>query len=169
MVPFARNTMSRTTSPSIFRLRPSAVYSGLRFVQDVNRRVVAPSPLAAFFFGASVATVWSPKPEDCTVPLFAAARWRIGGSVAKTRARHRAANSFVAAGAIAIARSARQCGRAQTVHVGRIVRIALTGDPVRIAKSAGLHFVHWRFHRRRCCAPRGHSCPTFTSSFGRFG
>src|SRR6266850_2884428 len=67
MLPLARNTISRTTSPSIFRVRPSAVYSGRGF-SNMSTGVVAPSPLAAFFLGASVATVWSAKPVDCSVP-----------------------------------------------------------------------------------------------------
>src|SRR6266850_1242277 len=69
MLPLARNTISRTTSPSILRVRPSAVYSGRGF-SNMSTGVVAPSPLAAFFLGASVATVWSAKPVDCSVPRF---------------------------------------------------------------------------------------------------
>src|SRR5882724_5715128 len=77
MLPLARNTISRTTSPSIFNLRPSAVYSGRGFSR-ISTGVGAPSPLAAFFFGASAATVWSPKPLVCTVPRFPP----LGGGIA---------------------------------------------------------------------------------------
>src|SRR6266852_8474483 len=69
MLPFARNTMSRTTSPSIFILRPSAVYCGRGFSR-ISTGVVGLSLLAALFFGASAATVWSAKPLVCTVPFF---------------------------------------------------------------------------------------------------
>src|SRR5438445_10993443 len=68
MLPFARNTISRTTSPSILRLRPSAVYSG-RGLSRMSTGVVGLSLAAAFFLGVSVATVWSANPVVCSVPL----------------------------------------------------------------------------------------------------
>src|SRR5882762_324772 len=71
MVPFARNTISSTTSPSIFRLRPSAVYSGRGF-SNMSTGVVAPSLATAFFLGASAATLWSAKPVDCSAPRLGA-------------------------------------------------------------------------------------------------
>src|SRR5438132_56864 len=67
MLPFARNTISRTTSPSILRLRPSAVYSG-RGLSRMSTGVVGLSLAAAFFLGVSVATVWSANPVVCSVP-----------------------------------------------------------------------------------------------------
>src|SRR6266699_103479 len=58
MLPLARNTISRTTSPSIFRVRHSAVYSG-RGLSRMLTGVVAPSLVAALFLGASVGTARS--------------------------------------------------------------------------------------------------------------
>src|SRR6266478_10260680 len=69
--------MSSTTSPSILRLRPSAVYCG-RGLSRMSTMVVGGS-LAAFFFGAFSATVASAKPPLCTTPRFPPP---LGGGVA---------------------------------------------------------------------------------------
>src|SRR5467141_4117715 len=61
----------------------------------------------------------------------------------------RAADSFVAAGAIAVSRTTRQSGRTKTIDVRGFVRITLTRDSVGIAEAAGLHFVHRSHHRCR--------------------
>src|SRR5215472_8250942 len=79
--------------------------------------------------------------------LFRRAWGRIRNSVAETRARHGAANSFGSSRAVAIAFSTGQCRGAQAVHVGRVVRITLARYPIGIAKSTRLHFVE-----------RGHDC-----------
>src|SRR5215472_16009726 len=130
--------MSMTTSPSTFKLRPSAVYSGRGF-SVMSTGVVGFSLLAALFFGASVATVWSAKPPACTVPVFL-----LGGgvgSIAETCARHRTANSLSASRTVAVAISARKRWRAQAVDVGCVIRVALAGYSVGIAEAACLHFV----------------------------
>src|SRR6266478_2486318 len=74
---------------------------------------------------------------------------RIRRAVTEPSARHRAADSFVAAGAIAVSRTTRQSGRTKTIDVRGFVRITLTRDSVGIAEAAGLHFVHRSHHRRR--------------------
>src|SRR5713226_847851 len=82
-----------------------------------------------------------------------AAAWRRNRrAVTEAGARHGAANSFVAAGAVAVSRSTRQCGRAKTIDVRGLVRITLTRDSVGIAEAAGLHFVHRSHDSCRSCA-----------------
>src|SRR5215469_5034762 len=85
--------------------------------------------------------------------FFRRAWGRIRNSVAETRARHGAANSFGASRAVTIAVSTGQCRRAQAVHVGPVVRITLARYSVGIAKSTGLHFV------QRCHDCRGRGAP----------
>src|SRR5882762_8526434 len=74
---------------------------------------------------------------------------RIRRAVTEPRARHRAADSFVAAGAVAVSRPTRQSGRTKTIDVRGFVRITLASDSVGIAETAGLHFVHRSHHRCR--------------------
>src|SRR5215471_16260428 len=96
--PLARKTTSRTTSPSSFRLRPSAVYSGFGLSRIVTGVSAGPS-FAAFFFGASAA----------------AAGWRNRSAVSEARAGDRAANALVTASAISVAGTAGQ-GRKTLAH-----------------------------------------------------
>src|SRR5467141_4635779 len=77
---------------------------------------------------------------------------RIRRAVTQARARHCAATSLIAAGAVAVSRSTRQCGRAKSIDVSGFVRITLTGDSVGIAEAAGLHLVHRGHDGCRSCA-----------------
>src|ERR1700674_867419 len=77
---------------------------------------------------------------------------RIRRAVTEPGARHRAADSFIAAGAVAVSRPTRQSGRTKTIDVRGFVRITLASDSVGIAEAAGLHFVHRSHHRCRSCA-----------------
>src|SRR3984893_1939379 len=74
---------------------------------------------------------------------------RIRRAVTEPGARHRAADSLVAAGAVAVSRPTRQSGRTKTIDVRGFVRITLASDSVGIAEAAGLHFVHRSHHRCR--------------------
>ena len=66
--PLARKTRSMTTSPSIFKLRPSAVYSGRGL--SVMLGVLSTGPVAAaFFLVASALVSTAPKPPATTVPF----------------------------------------------------------------------------------------------------
>src|SRR5260370_14852810 len=69
--------------------------------------------------------------------------------------RHGAANSFIAACAVAIAGPARQSWRAASIDVRALVRITLARNSVGIAESSGLYFVQRSNHRGRCGAARG--------------
>src|SRR5882762_332362 len=70
------------------------------------------------------------------------ARWRIRRAITEAGARHRAANSLIAAGAVAVSRPTWQSGRTKTIDVRGFVGIPFAGNSVWIAEAAGLHFVH---------------------------
>src|SRR6202140_5382583 len=74
---------------------------------------------------------------------------RVRRAVTEPGARHRAADSFIAAGAVAVSRPTRQSGGPKTIDVRGFVRITLASDSVGIAEAAGLHFVHRSHYRRR--------------------
>src|SRR5216683_4725231 len=120
-------------------------------VQDINRR-------CGVFGGRG--SLLGRFGRDCLVREAGAlqcaalgAAWRrIRYAVSETRACHRAANSLIAARAVAVSRPTRQCRRAKAIDVRGFVCITLTGDSVGIAEAAGLHFVHRGHDRRRGCA-----------------
>src|SRR6267378_5760582 len=123
------------------------------FVQDVNRRCCA-FARRCFLLGRFGSDRLVREAGALQRAALGAAWWRNRCAITEAGARHRAANSFIPAGAVAVSRSSRQRRRAKTIHVGGLVRIALTGYSVGIAESAGLHFVHRRHYRWRSCAPR---------------
>src|SRR6266852_1627491 len=112
----------------------------MRFVQDINRRrrAFAGRRFLLRRFGR-YRLIREAGGLQCA-PL--AAAWRRNRyAVSEARARHRAANSFIAAGPVAVSRSTRQGGRATTIDVRGFVRITLAGDSVGVAEAAGLYFV----------------------------
>src|SRR5207245_8326714 len=89
------------------------------------------------------------EPRGLQRAALGAAWRRIRNAVSETRARHRAADSFIAAGAVPVSRSARQRRRAETIDVRCFVWIALAGHTVMIVKYAGVTFVNggnYRLH-----------------------
>ena len=139
-VPLARKIKSSTTSPSSFRLRPSAVYSGRGFSRMVTE--VVPLTASVFFLGASTARVLIAKAGGLHRAFAAAAtRGRICDAISEAGAGYRAANTFVTAGAIAVAGTARKRGRTLAVDVGGFIGIAVARHAIGIAEAAGLNFV----------------------------
>ncbi len=140
----------------------------LRFVQDVNRRVCWSFALPLF---SSVHRRYRlvSKSRRLHFSLLAAARRRICDSVSKTRARHSAANSFVAAGAISIARSARQC----RLNPAGSRLVACFGSPLPAIPFGSPNPPVCTFSTGAFTVA-GAALPepilfSFTSSFGRFG
>src|SRR5437763_4138636 len=95
-------------------------------------------------------------PRSTLFPYTTLFRSRNCDAVAEARARHCAANSLIASGAIAIAGSAGQCGGAQAVNVGCMVRVTLTRDSIGIPETSRLHFLDRSYNRRRCGAAGWH-------------
>ena len=129
-----------------FKTAPFRRIDRMRFFQNVHRRC---GVFAArdFFLGRFRDYGFIREAALMNRALFRAGG-RIRNSVAETRARHGAANSFVSSRAVAVAGSTGQCRGTQAVHVGRMVRITLARYPIGIAESACLHFVQ-RCHDRR--------------------
>src|SRR5208283_366266 len=154
MLPFARNTRSMTTSPSTLRLRPSAVYSG-RGLSNMSG-VVSAGPPANFLlwrFRGGRSGIAKASGDYRALLCDSTRRWN-GSAVSKSRARHRAANSFFSSRSIPVAFAIRERRRTQTVHIRPMIWIALSGQAVGITKSAGLHFVDGRNHCGHCGAAR---------------
>src|SRR5437016_6537756 len=115
-----------------------------RFVEDANRRrgVFAGRRFLLRCVGHG-RLIHEARGLQCAAP---GAGRRNRRAITEAGARHRAANSFIAAGAVAVAKPTRQSWRTKTIDVRGFVRITLTGDSVWIAEAAGLHFVHRSYH-----------------------
>src|SRR4029077_21155372 len=95
-----------------------------RFGQDVNRRrgALAGHRFLSRRLGCDRLIREARSLQRTALP----AAWRrVRYAVSEAGARHRAANSFVAAGAVAVPRPARHCRRAKTIDVCGFVRITL--------------------------------------------
>src|ERR1700682_937743 len=132
-----------------FQTAPFRGVLRMRFFQDINRR------RGAFGRRFLLGRLGRDRlvREAGGLQRAALGAWRrIRRAVTEARARHRAANSFIAAGSVTVSRSTRQCGRTKSIDVSGFVRITLTGDSVGIAEAAGLHLVHRGHDGSRSCA-----------------
>jgi len=142
MLPFARNTISRTTSPSILRLRPlrgctpDVVFLICQQASWPLRR------LGAFFWALQVQ-----PPSDPRSPWTAVRRawrwWRIRRAVAKAGARLTVPRIPLAPPVpLPYPGPPGKRGRTKTINIRGFVRVTLTRDSVGIPETARLYFVH---------------------------